>query len=81
MAYDLLIRNAAICDGTGAPVRGGALAVSEGKIAAMGDVGGPARREIDADGAVLAPGFIDIHTHFRGTRCSPARRGMASPRC
>ena len=64
MAYDLLIRNAAICDGTGAPVRGGALAVSEGKIAAMGDVGGPTRREIDADGAVLAPGFIDIHTHY-----------------
>ena len=64
MAYDLLIRNAAICDGTGAPLRGGALAVSEGKIAAMGDIGGPARREIDAGGAVLAPGFIDIHTHY-----------------
>jgi len=64
MAYDLLIRNAAICDGTGAPVRAGALAVSDGKIAAMGDIGGPAQREIDAGGAVLAPGFIDIHTHY-----------------
>lgn len=64
MAYDLLIRNATICDGTGAPVYAGALAVTGGKIAAMGEVGGAARREIDAGGAVLAPGFIDIHTHY-----------------
>jgi len=64
MAYDLLIRNAIICDGTGAPVRHGALAVKDGKIAAVGDAGGTARREIDAGGAVLAPGFIDIHTHY-----------------
>ena len=64
MAYDLLIRNANICDGTGAPVRHGALAVKDGKIAAVGEAGGSARREIDAGGAVLAPGFIDIHTHY-----------------
>ena len=65
MAYDLLIRNAIICDGTGAPVRHGALAVKDGKIAAVGEAAaGTARREIDAGGAVLAPGFIDIHTHY-----------------
>jgi N-acyl-D-amino-acid deacylase len=64
MAYDLLIRNATICDGTGAPVRRGALAVQGGKIAAVGEAGGSARREIDARGAVLAPGFLDIHTHY-----------------
>ena len=64
MAYDLLIRNATICDGTGAPVRHGALAVKDGKIAAVGEAGGSARREINAGGAVLAPGFIDIHTHY-----------------
>src|SRR5579863_3555754 len=54
MAYDLVIRNAIICDGTGAPVRHGALAVKDGKIAAVGEAGG----------AVRAPGFIDIHTHY-----------------
>ncbi len=64
MAHDLLIRNAIICDGTGASMRHGALAVKDGRIVAVGDVGGPARREIDAGGAVLAPGFIDIHTHY-----------------
>jgi N-acyl-D-aspartate/D-glutamate deacylase len=67
MAYDLLIRNAIVCDGTGAPACPGTLAVADGKIAALGaakDVAGSARREIDADGLVLAPGFIDIHTHY-----------------
>ena len=64
MAYDLLVRNAIICDGTGAPARHGTLAVKDGKIAAVGEAGGSARREIDAGGAVLAPGFIDIHTHY-----------------
>ena len=64
MAYDLLIKNATICDGTGAPVYGGTVAVSGGKIADIGKVSGSARREINADGLVLAPGFIDIHTHY-----------------
>ena len=64
MAYDLLIKNAKICDGTGAPAYGGAVAISGGKIAAAGKVTGTARREINADGLVLAPGFIDIHTHY-----------------
>jgi N-acyl-D-aspartate/D-glutamate deacylase len=67
MAYDLLIRNALLCDGTGAPVRPGALAVSDGRIAAAGaagEVAGLARRQIDAGGLVVAPGFIDIHTHY-----------------
>src|SRR5262249_26174690 len=64
MAYDLLIKNAKICDGTGAPAYGGAVAVSGGQIAATGKVSGTARREINADGLVLAPGFIDIHTHY-----------------
>jgi len=64
MVYDLLVRNAIICDGTGAPARHGALAVKDGKIAAVGEASGSARREIDAGGAVVAPGFIDIHTHY-----------------
>ena len=64
MAYDLLIKNAQICDGAGTPVYGGGLAVSDGKIVEIGKVSGSARREINADGLVLAPGFIDIHTHY-----------------
>jgi N-acyl-D-amino-acid deacylase len=64
MAYDLLIKNARIVDGTSAPAYSGALAVEGGKIAAVGDASGPARREINGDGLILAPGFVDIHTHY-----------------
>jgi len=64
MAYDLLIKNARIVDGTGAPAYTGGLAVEGGKIVAVGDVSGTARREINGDGLVLAPGFVDIHTHY-----------------
>ena len=64
MAYDLLIKNARIADGTGAPAYSGSLAVESGKIAAVGDVSGSARREINGDGLILAPGFVDIHTHY-----------------
>ena len=64
MAYDLLIRNAKICDGSGAALYDGALAIEGGKIVAVGRVDGRAQRELDAGGKVLAPGFIDIHTHY-----------------
>ena len=63
--YDLLIENARLCDGTGTPIRLGALAAKDGRIAAMGDLrGAAAHRRIDAAGQVLAPGFIDPHTHY-----------------
>lgn len=64
MTYDLLIRNTKICDGSGAPLYDGAVAIEAGKIIAAGRIDGRARREIDAEGRVLAPGFIDIHTHY-----------------
>jgi N-acyl-D-amino-acid deacylase len=64
MAYDLLIKDAQICDGTGARPYYGAVAVSGKAIVAVGNVSGTARREINADGLVLTPGFIDIHTHY-----------------
>ena len=64
MAYDLLIKDAQICDGTGAPLYSGSLAVDDGKIAALGSVSGIARSELNARGMILAPGFIDIHTHY-----------------
>jgi N-acyl-D-aspartate/D-glutamate deacylase len=62
--YDLIIRHGKIVDGTGNPWYHGDLAVRGRKIAALGKVpAGPARREIDARGLVVAPGFIDIHSH------------------
>ena len=62
--WDLAVRGGTLVDGTGAPGVRGDLAVRGGRIAAMGDVGGTAARTIDADGAVVAPGFVDIHTHY-----------------
>ncbi|HEY7291214.1 MAG TPA: D-aminoacylase [Vicinamibacterales bacterium] len=61
--FDILITNARIVDGTGGPSISGAVAVLDGRIAAVGNVTGPAVRTIDARGRVLAPGFIDPHSH------------------
>ncbi|WP_337061497.1 N-acyl-D-amino-acid deacylase family protein [Kineococcus sp. G2] len=61
---DLLVRGALLVDGTGAPARRGDALVAGGRIAALGDVGTTAgARVLDADGLVLAPGFIDLHAH------------------
>ena len=64
MNYDLVIKNAMIYDGAGSAGRSGSVAISEGKIAAAKESILHGRREIDAGGLALAPGFIDIHTHF-----------------
>jgi N-acyl-D-aspartate/D-glutamate deacylase len=64
MAHDLVIRGGLIVDGTGAPGRQGDLAVSAGRIAQVGAVSGRGVREVDAGGLVVAPGFIDPHTHY-----------------
>src|SRR5215813_2537809 len=64
MSYDLLIKDAQICDGTGKPTFHGSVGVRDGKIVEVGEVSGAAMRTISADGLVLAPGFIDIHTHY-----------------
>lgn len=64
--YDLIIRAGRIIDGSGGPERNGDIAVSEGRIAAVGEVAGEARETIDADGALVTPGFVDIHTHYDG---------------
>src|SRR5262249_26171040 len=61
--FDLLIINARIVDGTGGPSITGSVAVRDGRIAGVGRVSGPATRTIDAHGMVVAPGFIDPHSH------------------
>src|SRR3984885_16032401 len=61
--YDLVIRNGKIVDGTGNPWFHGDLAVKGDKIAALGKVAAKGKREIDAKGLIVAPGFIDMHSH------------------
>ena len=64
MTYDLLLQNAVIVDGTGSPSTPGSIGVLDGRIAEVGDVDGPARRVVDAQGLVVCPGFVDLHTHY-----------------
>ena len=67
--WDLLIRGGSVIDGTGSPAQNVDVAVSGGKIAAIGNLQGSAVREVNANGMVVAPGFIDIHTHFDPQLC------------
>lgn len=62
--HDTVIRGGTIVDGTGAEPFVGDLAIDAGKITAVGHVEAAGRREIDAKGLVVAPGFIDLHTHL-----------------
>jgi N-acyl-D-aspartate/D-glutamate deacylase len=64
--HDLVIRGGTVVDGTGAPARTADVAVTGATITEVGRVDGPARREVDADGLLVTPGFVDIHTHFDG---------------
>ncbi|HEY3231064.1 MAG TPA: amidohydrolase family protein [Roseiflexaceae bacterium] len=64
--YDLLIRAGTIVDGSGAPAFTGDVAVQGGLIVAIGDVDGAAHRTLDADGLLVTPGFVDVHTHYDG---------------
>ena len=62
--FDLIIRNADVADGLGNPLRHADVAVKDGRIAAIGSDLGQARETVDARGLVLAPGVIDVHTHY-----------------
>ena len=64
--HDLIIKNGVIVDGTGAGRFRGDVAVKDGRIVEVGEVSGAAARTLDADGAMVTPGFVDIHTHYDG---------------
>ncbi|MCU1452913.1 MAG: putative hydrolase [Acidimicrobiales bacterium] len=66
MAFDLVIRSGTVIDGTGAPARTADVAIADGRVVDVGVVDGRGTREIDAAGAIVAPGFVDIHTHYDG---------------
>ncbi|MCW5745346.1 MAG: amidohydrolase family protein [Alphaproteobacteria bacterium] len=64
--HDLVIRGGTVIDGSGEPARTADVAVADGRIVAVGGKLGPARRDVDADGLLVTPGFVDIHTHYDG---------------
>ena len=64
--HDVVIRGGTIVDGTGAPARTGDVAIDGGRVTSVGGKAGAARREIGAEGLLVTPGWVDIHTHYDG---------------
>ena len=62
--FDVVIRNGLVIDGTGSPGQTADVAIRDGRIVAIGEVSDKGNHEIDAEGLVVAPGFVDVHTHF-----------------
>ncbi|MGH8595598.1 MAG: D-aminoacylase, partial [Gammaproteobacteria bacterium] len=64
--FDTIIRGGTLVDGSGKPAFTGDLAIRDGLIAAIGHNLGRAARTVDADGLLVTPGWVDIHTHYDG---------------
>lgn len=69
MSYDLVIKNGIVVDGTGAERYRADVAIADGQVADIGKIADGAKRTIDADGLVVAPGFVDPHTHYDAQIC------------
>ena len=75
---DLVIRGGTVIDGTGAPARTADIAIEDGLVTQVGKVDGRGKQEIDADGALVTPGFVDIHTHYDGQATWSSRMSPSS---
>ena len=64
--HDLLIKGGTVIDGTGASAYTADVAIVDGKISEVGRITSAAREKIDADGLLVTPGWVDIHTHYDG---------------
>jgi N-acyl-D-aspartate/D-glutamate deacylase len=69
MAYDLLIKNGTVVDGTGSAPRRADVAIADGQIAEIGSIREGAKRVIDASDLIVSPGFVDPHTHYDAQIC------------
>jgi hypothetical protein len=78
--YDIHIKGGIVVDGTRVPRYRGDVWIKDGRVAQIGGrVNGGAEQVIDAEGLIVAPGFVDLHTHY-GIRGAPSRDGTGSPR-
>ncbi|MGQ0626424.1 MAG: N-acyl-D-amino-acid deacylase family protein [Sporichthyaceae bacterium] len=77
--FDLVVRGGTLADGTGAPLRTADVAVCGGRVVEVGRVQSRGHREIDADGLLVAPGWVDIHTHYDGQATWDAQLAPSSP--
>ena len=64
--HDTGVRGGTIIDGTGGAAFSGDVAIEDGKLTQVGGKAGPGKREIDADGLLVTPGWVDAHTHYDG---------------
>jgi len=76
--YDLVIRSGSVIDGTGRPAMTADVAVKDGIIVEVGKLTGRGAQEVSADGALVTPGFVDIHTHYDGQATWSSRMSPSS---